>query len=148
MKTAARSAGAAVFVANVDALTSLPIFSVAQDGERVEVIGQDRPGAPGALPFLALQPRPPHPVAALEVGDPTLDPGPVAAQSSFRSRRARFLAPGDEDAVGLDRCKLLFGAAVAKAAVERHLPRRQAEAGKLGGGSGQERVLAQIAGAA
>lgn len=82
------------------------------------------------------------------MGYPPLDPGPVASQPALGSRRARFLAAGDEDPFGLQRGELLFGAQVAKAAVERHLPWRQAKSLELGGGGGQERVLAQVAGSA
>ncbi len=82
------------------------------------------------------------------MGYPALDSGSVAAQSSFCSRRARFLATGDEDPVRLDRGELFLGAQVAEATVEHYLARSEAKALQLGGGLGQERVLAQVAGAA
>ena len=69
------------------------------DGEGVEVVGQDRPGGPGLLALIALQPAAAKAVAAFEVADAAFGAGAVALQSALGASGARLLAPGDEQAL-------------------------------------------------
>ena len=72
------------------------MLSAGADGERVKVVGEDRPGGPGRHPLLSLQARSAQPVAALEVADSALGAGAVSAQAALRSSGARLLAASDE----------------------------------------------------
>src|SRR5437763_10515259 len=76
------------------------MFSAGPDGERVKVVGEDRPGAPSLHPGLSLQSGSAQSVAALEVADAALRSRAVAAESSLRAPGAGLLAAGDEHALG------------------------------------------------
>jgi mutator family transposase len=57
------------------------MLSGAADGERVEVVGQDRPAGPGHRSVMAFGAGAPQALAALEVADAPLDPGAVAGSA-------------------------------------------------------------------
>src|ERR1041384_5434860 len=92
--------------------------SVGPDGERVGVVGQDRPFSPDLLALVTLEPAAVQPVAALEVADPALGAGPVAPQAPAGAREAGVLAAGDEHALWLERGQCVVGRAGHEATVE------------------------------
>jgi len=55
--------------------------SAGSDGERVEVVGEDRPPGPDLHSVIVFQSGSAQPVAAFEVTDPALDPGAVAGSA-------------------------------------------------------------------
>ena len=93
------------------------MVSGGSDGQRVEVVGQDAPSGPGLLTLIALQAAAAHPVAAFEVADASFGAGAVALQAALRAPGAGLLAPGDEDALGLQVFELFAGRADREAAV-------------------------------
>src|SRR5436309_10423215 len=82
------------------------MLSAGPDGERVKVVGEDRPSAPSLHSGLSLQAGSAQPVAALEVADTALRPCAVATEPSLGSSRAWLLAPGDEHALGFSGARL------------------------------------------
>src|SRR5438270_9043045 len=68
-------------------------LSTGSDGERVEVVGEDRPAGPGSHPVVALQARAAQAVAALEVADAPLDTGAVARPTLASPARAGLVTP-------------------------------------------------------
>src|SRR4051794_33729632 len=69
------------------------------DGERVEVVGQDPPGDPGASAVVAFQPAAPEDVAALEMADAAFGADAVARQAPVGASDPGALSSGDERAV-------------------------------------------------
>src|SRR4051812_34244746 len=76
------------------------MLSGGSDGERVEVVGQDRPGGPGSRAAMALEAGALEPVAAFEVADAALDAHPKAGEASVGAPGASGLAASDEHAGG------------------------------------------------
>src|SRR5437764_14097781 len=70
--------------------------SPGSDGERVGVVGEDRPLSPDLLAFVALEARSPQSVAAFEVADPSFRAGSVLAQPALAAFGAVLLAASDE----------------------------------------------------
>src|SRR3954454_13455356 len=66
------------------------------DGERVGVVGQDRPFSPDLLALVALEPAAVQRIAALEVADSSLGAGAVAPQPASAASRFGLLAARDE----------------------------------------------------
>ena len=110
-------------------------FSVSSgsDGERVSVVGQDRPSRPDLAAFVAFEAGSVHPVAAFEVADPAFGPGSVALQPSLGAPAAGLLAAGDEHPLGLQPVffECLAGRARVEPAVKRDLSRSDPEPGQL-----------------
>ena len=69
------------------------------DGEGVEIVGEDRPSGPDPHSVIAFESGAPQPVAAFEVTDAALDPGPVARAAFAGLAAAGFVAAGDLDPV-------------------------------------------------
>src|SRR3954465_788811 len=115
------------------------------DGERVEVVGEDRPAGPGLLAGVALEAAAAQAVAAFEVAGAALGAGAVARRAFAGAARAGLVAAGHEDPLGRELGELVLG----------HLrPQRpraappswpQAEAVELGRGLGKQGVLAGVA---
>src|SRR3954468_5451205 len=72
------------------------MLSGGPDGQRVEVVGEDAPGDPGAGTGMALEAAAAEAVAALEVADATLAADAVARQAPVAAPGPRGLAAGDE----------------------------------------------------
>jgi hypothetical protein len=102
-------------------------FSVSScsDGERVSVVGQDRPSGPDLAAFVALEPGSVHAVATFEVTDPSFGTGSVARQASLGPAAAGLLAAGDEHPLRLQVVivERLAGRARVEGAVQRDLAR-------------------------
>src|SRR3954451_18394567 len=77
----------------------LGMLSGGADGERVEVVGEDRPGGPGAGALVAFQTGSAQAVAAFEVADAALGADPEPGESPVGLARAGRLASGDERSV-------------------------------------------------
>src|SRR5919106_4583042 len=118
------------------------------DGEGVEVVGQDRPAGPDPLALVAPQAAAAQPIAALEVADAALAAGAVASQAPAGAAGARLGPTGDEDPGGREPSQGLGGRPGREAAVEGDLAWLKAEPVQLGGGLGQQAVLARVAGCA
>src|SRR5450755_1220639 len=69
------------------------------DGERVSVVGQDRPSVPDLLAFVAFEAGSVHSVAAFEVTDSSLGARSVLLEPSLGAFGAGLLAAGDEHPV-------------------------------------------------
>src|SRR5947208_1293435 len=121
------------------------MLSAGPDGERVKVVSEDRPGAPGSHSRLSLQAGSAQPVAALEVTDAALRSGAVAAEPSLCSSRAGLLAPGDEHPLGRELVESFGGRALLEPAIQRDLPRSQPEPLQLARRGGEQLALARIA---
>src|SRR5438132_2176596 len=121
------------------------MLSAGSDGERVKVVGEDRPGAPSLHSGRSLQARPAQSVAALEVADAALRSGAVAAEPSLGPSRAGLLAPGDEHALGFELLESFGGGSLLEAAIERDFPRTQPEPLKLAGRVRQQLALRRVA---
>ena len=114
------------------------------DGERVSVVGEDRPSGPDLLAFVAFQAGSVQAVAAFEVTDPSFGTGSVALQPSLGAFGAGLLAAGDEHPIGR---KVFDGRgrrANVEAAIESDLFRGDPEPLQFRDGRGQERVLARV----
>src|SRR3954447_12793819 len=118
------------------------------DGERVEVVGEDRPAGPDPLALVALQPAAAQPVAALEVADAALGTGAEAREALAGAARAGFVAAGHEHPLGRELRELVLGHLRPEGAVDGHLSRLQAEPFELGRCLSKQRVLARVAGRA
>ena len=90
------------------------------DGERVGVVGQDRPLSPDLPALVAFQAGSVQPVAAFEVTDPALLAGSVAPQPALGALGGRFLAASDEHRLGLK----VLERGVRRAGVEPAVQRR------------------------
>src|SRR5215207_3018052 len=112
------------------------MVSVGSDGERVEVVGEDRPGGPGALAVVAFEAAAVESVAALEVADASFGADSEFRQAPVGALGAGGAAAGDEDAVGAG--QVLVDGAGREAAVEREVARANAERVDLAGGGGQQ----------
>src|SRR4051812_40146339 len=119
--------------------------SAGPDGERVGVVGQDRPFSPDLLALVALEPAAVQGIAALEVADSSLGAGSVAPQAASAASRLGLLAARDEHAVGRQRLERLVGWAGHEATVERDLPRSDPEPFQLCHRYRQQRVLGPVA---
>src|SRR5215207_4966157 len=100
------------------------MLSGGPDGERVEVVGEDRPGRPRSRSAVAFEP------GSLEVADAALDADPEAGEPPVGAFGARGLAAGDEHAVGAG--QVLGDADREEAAVEREFARFELESRELG----------------
>jgi hypothetical protein len=118
--------------------------SAGSDGERVEVVGEDRPPGPDLHSVIAFQSGSAQPVAAFEVTDPALDPGAVAGSAFAGPAAAGFVSAGDLDLLGGQVGERVFGGAGHEPAVGDDLPRPDPSAVELGGGLRQELVLGRI----
>src|SRR5664279_3045458 len=103
--------------------SSLISVSSGSDGERVSVVGEDRPSGPDLLAFVAFEAGPVQAVAAFEVADPSFGAGSVALHSALGAFGAGLLAAGDEhpvrrEAVIVER---LAGRADVEPTIERDL---------------------------
>ena len=117
-------------------------------GVGVEVVGEDRPAAPGALAVVAFEARPAHAVAAFEVADAAFGAAAVAVQPPPRALGLGFLAAGDRDGRGRLGAggERVGGRGGAEAAVERELVDRDVQRVELRERGGQQLVLAGVAG--
>src|SRR3954453_15340597 len=79
------------------------------DGERVEVVGEDRPAGPGLLAGVALEAAAAEGVAAFEGPDAPLGAGAVARQAFAGAARAGLVAAGHEDPLGRELGELVLG---------------------------------------
>jgi hypothetical protein len=95
------------------------MLSGGPDGDRVEVVSEDRPGGPGPGAAVASEAAAAQAVAAFEVADAALDADPEARQPAVGASGAGGLAAGDEYAVGAG--QILGDADREEAAVEREL---------------------------
>src|SRR3954454_13884809 len=98
------------------------------ESECVEVVGEDRPGGPGARAGLAFQARSVEAVASLEVADAALGAHPELGQTAVGLARVRSVVAADEQPLGLgqmraDRARL--EAAVEHASRGRRLRSRR-----------------------
>ena len=100
------------------------MFSGGSDGQRVEVVGEDAPSAPGLLAVIAFEAAAAHAVAAFVVADASFGAGAVALPPALGASGAGLLAPGDEDPLGIEVFELLAGRANGEAAVQCDLPGR------------------------
>src|SRR5665213_3339548 len=109
-------------------------FSVSSgsDGERVSVVGQDRPSGPDLLAFVAFEAGSVHPVAAFEVTDPSFGAGSIALHSSLGAFGAGLLAARDEHPLGREVFERLLGRPDVEAAIERDLFRGDPEPFQFG----------------
>src|ERR1700687_871659 len=71
------------------------------DGERVSVVGQDRPLSPDLPALVAFEARSGEPVASFEVAVAAFGAGAVAPQPALGAFRAGLLAASDEHVLGL-----------------------------------------------
>src|SRR5438045_8092195 len=115
------------------------------DGERVAVVGENRPLSPDLMAFVAFEAAAVHPVAAFEVTDPALGACSVAPQAAGGAFGGGFLAASDEHLLGHQVLERAVGRAGHEPTVERDFPRGGAQALQLGGGGGQQRVLGATA---
>src|SRR6185437_15309260 len=115
------------------------------DSERVGVVGQDRPFSPDLLSLVALQAGSVQPVAAFEVADPTLGAGSVARQPAPGVSGGGFLVASDEHCLGTELGERGVGGGGLEPAIDCDLPWCDLQAGELGNGGGQQRVLARVA---
>jgi hypothetical protein len=102
------------------------MLSSSSDGERVEVVGEDRPGGPGLRSLVAFEAAAAEAVAAFEVADAALDADPEAGEAPVGASGAGGLAAGDERAFGAG--EVLGDADREEPAVERELARSEVEA--------------------
>src|ERR1039458_9773379 len=114
------------------------------DGERVSVVGEDRPSGPDLLAFVAFEAASAHPVAAFEVADPPLGAGSVALHPSLGAFGAGLLAARDEHPLRRKVFERLGGRPDVERTVECYLARGDPEPLELGDRVGQERVLARV----
>src|SRR4051794_34814345 len=121
------------------------MVSGAVDGERVEVVGEDRPTGPDPLAVVAFEAAAAQAVAAFEVADAALGAGAVAREAFAGAARAGFVSAGDEYAFRTDLGELVAGHHRPERPVERDLFGAQSEVLELGGGLAQQRVLAGVA---
>src|SRR5664280_1233359 len=117
-------------------------FSVSSgsDGERVSVVGQDRPSGPDLLAFVAFEAGSVQAVAAFEVTDPSFGARSVALHSSLGAFGAGLLAARDEHPVGREVFERFAGWANIEAAIERDHFRGDPEPLELRDRVGQQRV--------
>src|SRR5665648_874161 len=91
--------------------SSLVSVSSGSDGERVSVVGEDRPSGPDLLAFVAFEAGSVQSVAAFEVTDPAFRAGSVALHSSLGAFGAGLLTAGDEHPVRVEVFECLAGRA-------------------------------------
>src|SRR5664280_2364156 len=99
--------------------SSLISVSSGSDGERVSVVGEDRPSGPDLLAFVAFEAGSVQAVAAFEVTDPPFGAGSVALHSSLGALGAGLLAARDEHPLGRQVFECLPSRPDVEAAVER-----------------------------
>jgi len=97
--------------------------SAGPDGERVSVVGEDRPCGPDLLALVALEAAAVQTVAAFEVADPSFGAGSVALQTALGASGAGLLAARDEHPFGRKVAECLGGRADVEASIERDLAR-------------------------
>src|ERR1019366_192600 len=126
--------------------SSLISVSSGSDGERVSVVGEDRPSGPDLLAFVAFEAGSVQAIAAFEVTDPPFGAGPEALQPALGAFGAGLLTAGDEhpvrDEVVIFEC--LVGRADVKPSVQSDLARGDPEPRQFGDRVWQERVLARV----
>src|SRR4051794_32084356 len=115
------------------------------DGERVEVVGKDRPAGPDPLAGVALQAAAAQPVAPFEVADAPFGAGAIARQSLAGAPRAGLVAAGHEYPLRSERGELVLGHLRPEGTVDGHLARAQTESFELTRGPSEQRVLAGVA---
>jgi hypothetical protein len=76
--------------------------SALPDGERVSIVGENRPSGPDLAAFVSFESPAVQSVAAFEVADPAFGAGSISLQPSLGPAAAGLLAPGDEHAVGVE----------------------------------------------
>src|SRR3954464_12870753 len=112
------------------------MFSGGSDGEGAEVVGQDRPGGPGAGAVVAFEAGAFEAVAAFEMADAALDADSEACEALVGASGAGGLAAGDEHAAGAGE---VFGDADREeAAVEREVAWPEVQTVELGRGRGKQ----------
>jgi hypothetical protein len=114
--------------------SSLVSVSSGSDGERVSVVGEDRPSGPDLLAFVAFEARSIDPVAAFEMADPSFGARPILLQASLGALGAGLLAARDEHPVRVEAVERLAGRADVEAAIQRDLFRGDPEPFQLGDG--------------
>ena len=114
------------------------------DGERVGVVGQDRPLSPDLPALVAFQAGAVQPVAAFEVTDPALRTRSVASHPTLGALRAGLLAASDEHGLGVKVLERGAGRTDVEATVERDLAWADPESFELGDGLRQQRVLGRV----
>jgi len=88
------------------------------DGERVCVVGEDRPAGPDLAALVTFEPGSAHAVAAFEVADPAFGASSVARESSLGASGPGLLTAGDEHSVRGEAAERLAG----RPEVRRQLP--------------------------
>jgi hypothetical protein len=121
--------------------SSLVSVSLGSDGERVSVVGQERPSGPDLPALVAFETRSVQAVATFEVTDPAYAAGPVALQPSLSACAGGLLAAGDEHPLRVHGVERVVGRAEVEPAIQRNLLDRDPHARELGDGVGQQRVL-------
>src|SRR5215216_615686 len=119
--------------------------SAGPGGERVGVVGEDRPLGPDLLALVALQPAAIDALAAFEVADRSFGAGSVAPQPASGASGLGFLAARDEHPLGFERLERVVGRAGHEAAVERDLARPDPKPLELGDRRRPQRVLGRVA---
>src|SRR5665213_3126948 len=101
--------------------SSLVSVSPGSDGERVSVVGQDRPSGPDLLAFVAFEAGSVQAVAAFEVTDPSFGARSVALHSSLGAFGAGLLTAGDEHPLRIEVFERLGCWADVESTIERYL---------------------------
>lgn len=115
-------------------------------GERVEVVGEDRPGGPGAGAGVAFQAGSVEAVAALEVADAAFGANAELGQPAVGLAGVRGVVAADEQPLRFG--QVFADGAGREAAVERDLPRAQPKLAQSLTGGGQQVALVERADAA
>src|SRR5687767_601312 len=118
--------------------------SAGSDGERVEIVGEDRPAGPGSHPVMALQAGAAQAGAALEVADAALGAGAVA-RGVCGCAVAGLVAAGELDLLVGEVGGCVLGRAGQEASVGDDLAGPHPGAVELGGGLGQQPALGRVA---
>src|SRR4051812_27280391 len=113
-----------------------PSRSCGAQRERVEVVGEDRPGGPGARAGVALEPGSVEAVASLEVADAAFGADAELGQPAVRLAAVRGVVATDEQPRGLG--EVLADGAGLEAAVERDLSWPQLKVAEAVAGGGQQ----------
>src|SRR3954469_16744047 len=121
----------------------MPARSGGPEGERVEVVGEDRPGGPGAGAGVAFQARSVEAVASFEVADAALGADAELGQPAVGLAGVRGVVAADEQPVRFG--QVLADGAGLEAAVEGDLAWAQVEVFESLAGGWQELGLVERA---
>src|SRR3954452_13370791 len=118
-----------------------PVASGGPEGERVEVVGEDRPGGPGAGAGVAFEAGSVEAVASLEVTDAAFGADAELGQPAVGLAAVGGVAAADEQSVGFG--QVLADGAGCEAAVECDLTWPQVELAESLAGGGQQLGLVE-----